>query len=255
MAVRRGCFVWHDLLTRDAERGGDFYTAVAGWTTELWKEASPPYRMWVNGGKPLGGTMVMPPGAPAPPHWLAYTSSPDTDAATAQAVALGAKLWTGPMGIPTVGRFAVLADPWGAEFAIYTPANAMDGGGEPAVGEFSWHELLTDEPEKAFDFYAALFGWEKTSAMDMGPAGLYQMYGLGGQPLGGIYRRPAHVPASAWLHYIRVADLDQAMAAVKAHGGTCTEAMEVPGGDWITTGTDSTGAAFALHQKAGDRKG
>jgi len=249
-----GRFVWFDLLTRDGDRAVAFYTAVAGWGTELWQGSPMPYRMWVNAGQPLGGIMALPTEAPAPPHWLAYVSSPDTDASVARARTLGAKVWTGPTDIPEVGRFAVLSDPAGAEFAIFTPSRS---GAEPApakVGEFSWHELTTDDVEASMRFYGELFGWAKSDAMDMGPAGVYQMFNAYGAMLGGIYRRPPELTANAWLHYIRVADLDAAIAAVKAHGGTLNgDAMEVPGGDWVVTGTDPGGARFALHQKASDR--
>ncbi len=254
MPASRGRFVWFDLLTRDAENAEPFYTAVAGWTTEMWPGSPTPYRMWVNGGQPLGGTMAMPAEAPAPPHWLAYISSPDTDASVARARQLGAKVWTGPMDIPEVGRFAVLSDPWGAEFAIFTPSKDGPDPAAAKVGEFSWHELVTDDVAAALAFYRELFGWDAGDAMDMGPAGVYQMFSLGGQMLGGIYVRPPQLPANSWLHYIRVADLDAAITAVKTHGGMPSgDAIEVPGGDWIVTGTDPTGARFALHQKASDR--
>ncbi len=78
------------------------------------------------------------------------------------------------MDIPTVGRIAVIQDPQGAMIAVYTPADvAPRHDGEPATGEFSWHELSTSDYQAAFDFYAALFGWVKGEAMDMGPGGVY----------------------------------------------------------------------------------
>jgi predicted enzyme related to lactoylglutathione lyase len=248
----RGYFVWYDLLTRDPDGAAKFYPAVTGWTTEMWKDSPTPYRMWVSPSGPLGGTMGMPPEAPAPPHWLAYTTVPDCAASTKQAQGLGAKLLTGPMDIPQVGKFSVLTDPWGAEFAIFMPANDMPRNAEPQVGEFSWHELTTSDVEGASRFYGEIFGWEKTSAMDMGPDGVYQMFGLGGAPMGGFYRKPPQLPANAWLHYVRVAKLDTALDAAKDRGATITTPpLEVPGGDWVAIGNDPAGARFALHQKGG----
>src|SRR5262249_4924613 len=149
----------------------------------------------------------------------------------------GAKVWNGPMDIPSVGRFAVLADPWGAEFAIFTPEQDMPRNAEPQAGEFSWHELTTSDVDGAMKFYADVFGWEAMPAIDMGPDGVYQGFGAGGVMMGGIYRKPPQLPANAWLHYVRVPNLDDAVAAAKAHGATITTPpLEVPGGDVIAIG-------------------
>jgi predicted enzyme related to lactoylglutathione lyase len=45
----------------------------------------------------------------------------DVDATAGKATGLGAKLFVPPMDIPNTGRFAVIQDPQGAVFAIYTP--------------------------------------------------------------------------------------------------------------------------------------
>jgi len=140
----------------------------------------------------------------AKPHWLAYVVVPEVDKSTARAQELGAKVMVPPTSIPTVGRFAVIADPQGALIAPYTP----DRSGRSRKGSRPWasspgHELATTDPVAAFDFYHEIFGWEKTSAMDMGEAGVYQMYGRHGAPLGGIYKPAARVPGSASLAPLR----------------------------------------------------
>ena len=99
-----------------------------------------------------------------------------------------------------------------------------------------------------FSYFGTLFGWKKTETMDMGEAGLYQMYGIGGRTLGGMFNKPADVPAVSWLYYIHVADVNQTVEKMKSLGGTlCNGPMEVPGGDLIAQCTDPQGAAFALH--------
>jgi predicted enzyme related to lactoylglutathione lyase len=154
-----------------------------------------------------------------------------------------------PTSVPDVGRFAVLDDPQGATFAIFQPLSpGAPPAGMPAVGEFSWHELPTTDHAAAFAFYATLFGWAPTEAMDMGAQGVYQMFGQGGTTYGGIFNRMhAEVPPH-WLHYVRVADLDRALDAVRQGGGhVLAEPMEVPGGDHIAQCVDPQGARFALH--------
>jgi predicted enzyme related to lactoylglutathione lyase len=63
--------------------------------------------------------MDMPPMVPAevPSHWLVYFAVDDTDASVAKAQELGGSVRMPPMDVP-VGRFAVVADPQGATFAV-----------------------------------------------------------------------------------------------------------------------------------------
>jgi uncharacterized protein len=251
-AKPRGRFVWFDLMTTDPEKAIEFYTKVVGWGTTQWEGPSA-YTMWTNATMPLGGVMALPPESGAPPHWLAYISSPDVDATASQAEALGGKTLVAPNDVPTVGRFAVMSDPQGAIFAIFTPAKQAPGHeGPPAQGEFSWHELATREQPAAYRFYETLFGWNKTNAMDMGPIGQYQLFGRNGVELGGMYNKPAEMPGPpAWTHYMMVDDIQRAADAAKAGGGQIINGpMEVPGGDWIFQALDPQGAMFAIHAKA-----
>ena len=57
-------------------------------------------------------------------------------------------------------------------------------------GIVGWHELYAVDGEKAFDFYADLFGWTKDEAMDMGAMGVYQLFAAGGPPIGGMMTKP-----------------------------------------------------------------
>jgi predicted enzyme related to lactoylglutathione lyase len=252
MADFRGRFLWYDCMTPDLERAKSFYTAVAGWGIEVWNSGDHPYSMWTVGGRPVGGLMKLPPDAPAPPHWMGYIGTPDVDATTARAEALGAKIFVTPTEIPTVGKFSVMADPYGAMFAAFTPYPPAGGAPEypaaPAVGDVSWHELITTDIAGALGFYGELFGWTADTAMDMGPAGIYQMYKAGEKQLGGIYLAPKQMPAPpSFLYYVRVADLEAAMEKAKAGGGQVVMGPhEVPGGDRIAVCLDPMGAAFAL---------
>src|SRR5262245_14554172 len=117
--------VWSELTTRDTKRAGSFYTALFGWTP---KHAAPSavmeYTEFHNQGKPLGGMMAMPHNMPphVPSYWMPYFQVADVDASTNSAKGLGGKPMVGPQDIPNTGRFAILTDPQGAMFALYTPA-------------------------------------------------------------------------------------------------------------------------------------
>jgi predicted enzyme related to lactoylglutathione lyase len=248
MSGTRGRFVWYDLMTPDVDKAKAFYAAVLGWGTQPFGDA---YSMWTANGTPLGGVMALPEPA-APNAWLAYISVPDVDAAVTQARSLGAAVVKAAGDIPNTGRFAILADPQGAMFSLYSSLTATDVPDAAAkVGEFSWHELPTTDWRAAWAFYEALFGWEKRAEHDMGPMGIYMLFGIGGQEAGGMFTRPAETAGPpAWLHYIRVDSADAAAARVTANGGTVINGpMDVPGGDRIAQCLDPMGAMFAVHSK------
>lgn len=79
--------------------------------------------------------------------------------------------------------------------------------------------------------------------------GMYQEFGLGGVSFGGIFRKPAEMPAPPhWLLYAKVRDCARAASAATRAGGTIVNGpMEVPGGDWVAQILDPQGAAFAVH--------
>jgi hypothetical protein len=114
-----GDFCWGQLNTDDTAKGEAYYTALFGWGAKTGTGGGMTYTEFHRGGIPFGGMMAMPPDAAAPPHWLAYFAVEDPDATAAKAVSLGAKTYVPPTTIEGAGRFAVLADPQGATFAIY----------------------------------------------------------------------------------------------------------------------------------------
>jgi uncharacterized protein len=254
MSDSQGNFVWYELHTSDVNAAIPFYEDVIGWKTETFGGGDNPYVMWTAGGPPLGGVMTLQEEARkmgAPPHWLAYVAADDVDALTKKAESLGAKTYVAPMDIPTVGRFSVIADPQGAVIALFKGAGPETAPpAETPNGHFSWHELMAADLESAFRFYSQLFGWQKTDAVEM-PTGTYQMYGKGGRTFGGMMTKPKDYPAPPhWLYYVKVGDLDAALARVKKGGGSVMNGpMEVPGGDRVAQCMDPQGAAFALHGK------
>jgi predicted enzyme related to lactoylglutathione lyase len=211
--------------------------------------------MWTNKDAPLGGVMTLPEEAKkggAPPHWMAYVGTEDVAATADQAQKLGAKVLVPPTEIPNAGTFAVLEDPQGAVFSVYTPPEDSPlSDAPPKRGEFSWHELATTDRKSAFDFYSKLFGWKETESTDMGEMGVYQMYGQTERTLGGMFNKPPEMPAPCWLYYITVDDVEHSVEQVKAMGGRVLNGpMEVPGGDKVAQCQDPQGAMFAIHSSA-----
>ncbi|MCW0211824.1 MAG: VOC family protein [Pseudonocardia sp.] len=117
-----GSVTWEDARLQDVAAGREFYTAVFGYTYEpvpgLPLEE---YATFHAGGDPLGGIgglMGAPEGTPG--HWVVYFSVADVDAAVAAAREHGGQV-TMPAEDTPFGRMSVLADPFGAPFAVHQP--------------------------------------------------------------------------------------------------------------------------------------
>lgn len=246
--ANQGRFVWYEHLTRDVKAAIVFYSEVLGWKTEPFGDG---YVMWVGGQGPLGGVMAAEGAAKgAPPHWIAHVQVADVDATAALAQKRGGKVLHAPTDIPTVGRFAVIADPQGAAVAVFEPNEPMTLHDPAKDGEFCWNELMTSHSAAAWAFYSELFGWKVQQDMDMGPMGTYRIFGVDDQRLGGMMTTPQGSPMPPmWIFYASTSDLDAAIGRATKHGGTVINGpMEVPGGGRIAQLTDPQGAVFALHQ-------
>jgi predicted enzyme related to lactoylglutathione lyase len=249
MPEATGSFVWYELMTTDTGAAKAFYGQAVGWGLQEMPEMS--YTLFTAGDAPVGGLMSLPEDARkagAPPGWLGYVAVEDVDAATARVKQLGGAVHTPPTDIPNIGRFAVVADPQRATFALFRGQGPAPERPEPGTpGHVGWHELYADDWEAAFEFYAALFGWRKADAIEIGETGIYQLFSAGGQTIGGMFNRLSTVPATFWLFYVNVADIDAAAGRVTDGGGKVLNGpMQVPGGDWIVQCSDPQGAMFAL---------
>jgi predicted enzyme related to lactoylglutathione lyase len=172
------------------------------------------------------------------------------DATIAQAQKLGATAHGPAMDIPQVGRYAVLQDPQGAVFSVFTAAGEMSAPpGE--TGQFSWAELNTTDYEAAWKFYSALFGWKERSQMDMGEGmGTYFMFQDPEEKTkGGISNMAKHMGVPAhWLYYVTVDDMDACIQRIKKAGGKILNGpMPIPGNDVIAQCQDPQGAFFAVY--------
>jgi uncharacterized protein len=107
---------WNELYTRDTASAAAFYRGLFGWRDKTDKGG---YTEWHRGDTPVGGMMaIAPEWGPMPPHWLSYFLVSDVDATIARAARLGGGAMMPARDIENVGRFAILKDAQGAEFAI-----------------------------------------------------------------------------------------------------------------------------------------
>ena len=259
-------FIWYELMTSDPAGAAAFYGAVTGWTIAAQGESGAggvDYRMiGRSDGGNAGGVLALNAdmlAGGARPCWLGYLEVADVDASIAAIKADGGALHMPSTDLP-VGRIAMVSDPQGAAFYIMDPIppagmekSESDVFSVTEAQHMRWNELATSDPDAAVAFYTKHFGWGQEGEMDMGDMGAYRFIQRGEVMIGAVMPLMEGMPVSAWSYYIGVDDIDRALTAVRANGGTVTnQPMEIPGGEFAMNAIDPQGAHFGL---VGPRKG
>jgi len=256
-----GTPVWFELTTPDLHAALPFYERVVGWRIAMSPAAEHGgYRLAsAPDGEEVAGMMTGQ--GQAPGGWSLSLAADDVDAMAARVVELGGSIVAGPMDIPHVGRFAAIADPQGVTINLLTdtrggtatPFRQTQGGA--GIGHGVWIELATADPDAAFAFYGALFGWEKAGAMPMGEMGDYAFIGAGDARPGAIMSSATTGAPARWNWYVEVADIDVTIEAAKAEGGALLQGPDpIPGGAFSANIADGQGFQIGLvGQRSGGR--
>ncbi|MDH5373937.1 MAG: VOC family protein [Acidimicrobiia bacterium] len=114
-----GAVCWFELSTDGIAAAELFYTSVFGWTGSTLDVGTKGYTMFTIGGEDVAGMKPLPDDAAAAnvPYWITYFVVADCAAAERSAVELGGAVLRRAVEIPE-GRYAILADPHGAAFAV-----------------------------------------------------------------------------------------------------------------------------------------
>jgi predicted enzyme related to lactoylglutathione lyase len=116
-------------------------------------------------------------------------------------------------------------------------------------GEFCWYELGTRDISAAIKFYTELMNWE-TQSQKMGEFGIYYVFQLEGQDVGGGYDMGGPMFAGVpphWMPYVWVDDVDVTAAEVTELGGkTVAPPMDVPNVGRMAYVQDPQGANFSI---------
>ncbi len=123
-----GALCWSELTTTDTKAALAFYTGLFGWNAkESAAAAVKEYTEFTVAGaeRPSVGMLPMPDfGGPMPSFWMPYFQVADCDTSVAKAAELGGSVMRAAEDIPHTGRFAILRDPQGAVFAVFTFAHS-----------------------------------------------------------------------------------------------------------------------------------
>jgi predicted enzyme related to lactoylglutathione lyase len=113
-----GMLSLNQLNTTDPDAAQRFYEALFGWRVEQMPGSDGQYWGIYNGDRVNGGMMPLPPGTPAPSHWLVYFGIDDLDAAAELIGSSGGTIMVEAREVPG-GRILVAQDPQGAVFALF----------------------------------------------------------------------------------------------------------------------------------------
>jgi len=251
MTSHAGRFVWRELVTPDTGAAATFYNQAFGWAhTVAPMGEGLDYTMFSRPGveAQIAGAM-QPMMAGVPAHWVDYITVDDVDASREKVVALGGTAITEVMDIP-VGRFAIVKDPAGAVFALFTSATpgASDTDSPPDEHTFCWSQLMTDQLDRVVPFYAEVFGWQPAPM----PGGMV-VFNRGDKPVASAMSLPEGAPAPAhWLQYVAVADATVATDTAVAAGASVLQPVtEMPGMGIFSVMADPAGAVFAVWKDLG----
>lgn len=232
-------FCRYALRTTDLPAARAFYAAAIGLTLPEGIAQSSALEAWPlhERARALG----------APAHWLGQLSVRDVEAAVKDLVGRGSEQLGPVVQAQDGARFATLRDPFGSVIAVSSrPALTHDS---PVV----WHQLHTTDADGAWALYRELFGWAHKGTLDFpNVEGGYHTFAPdeASAAVGAIANTARWTGVHPhWLYFLPVADLDEAVASVRAHGGTAMPPISLMSGLRFAACEDPQGAAFGLAQR------
>jgi predicted enzyme related to lactoylglutathione lyase len=247
-----GAPAWLDLAVPDVGAAATFYEEVFDWESHETGPEDGGYRTFTVGGKTVAaiGPLNEPRAIPA---WTLYFYTSDADATAKAVEQAGGTVCRPPFEFFNEGRIASFADPAGAQFAVWQPADAEGMGAIAAPNTLCWCELYTPDSAAAKAFYQAVFGWT-TEDVPMSGFTYTVVRSSGGEygtEQGGILELTEGMVDAGirthWLPYFEVTDCDT-MAADAAGLGALVSLPpeEIEGIGRLVQLVDPFGAPLSL---------
>lgn len=252
-----GAPCWADAMLPDVEAGKRFYGELFGWTFAPGEERYGHYTQAFRPDDSARTAALFPkPDGRMPTVWGVYFASSDAEATAARIRDAGGQVITAPMVVQPFGTMATAADPGGAVFGVWQPAEheGFDAKGEP--GTYVWTEVYTRDPGRVDPFYEAVFGFSSKQLSPAVTGGVdfcvYSLQDAGPATGSAVAGRvtmgegfPAEMPAH-FLVFFGVEDCDAATDTVRRLGGRVTTGpQDSPFGRWAVV-ADDQGAIFAV---------
>lgn len=243
-----GMFCWFEYGTTDAAAAKVFYTELFGWDAfdvPMPGESDGSYTLLQVDDAAIAGLYELagPQFEGVPSHWMSYVNVVSADESVAKAESLGGTVVQAPMDVPDVGRMALLADPAGANIAVFqlgdNPGMSLD------KTNLGWVELHTPDPEASKGFYTSLFNWD----VKEDPSGEYTEWQVDGNSIGGMLAIPPERRDTPphWMIYASIDDCDATLAKAPDLGATIIiPAQDVPNVGRFGVIADPTGGVIAV---------
>lgn len=168
--MAHGEFLWCDLATFDVANTLKFYGPIFDWDlkSETFSDGSI-YYYASNKKEVTAGIYEMPSeyrSSGMDSFWMSYIGVDDVFEAIETAKANGGKLILGPALFGFGATIAMLEDPMGAKFTVFSGSHLQPRSMKMVQGAHFWNELYSTDAERAVNFYKELFKWRigKTDA-------------------------------------------------------------------------------------------
>jgi uncharacterized protein len=251
-----GNFCWADLGTRDTAGAKRFYGELFGWSFE--DQPGAPgmvYTIAKLSGKEVCG-LFHETTPNVPPHWTSYVAVKNADEIAARVRKHGGKMMEmgkapgegNAFDVPgDVGRMALFQDPTGAVVAAWQAKKHAGAEVYDQPGSLTWNELVTNDVEKAKEFYSKVFDWRVRVDPDM----QYTLFEQGDpqyHTAGMMKIDPKWGPMRPnWAVYFDVANADETADRAKKLGGkVLMPPMDIPKVGRFAWAMDPQGGAFAF---------
>jgi uncharacterized protein len=227
---KTGEFCWINMLTPQPEQAREFFGHILGWSYFEMPGLGHGIRV---GGRDIGGLFDIdgpntPPGLT--PLIGVMVKVDNADAVCEQVRSLGGTAKPA-FDIMEQGRMAVCTDPNGAQFDVWEPKKMQGTDVDSALhGAPCWFETLTNDVDRATEFYSGLFGWTP-QVMPM-PGYDYTTFKLGDAYVAGLMRITPEMGTMRphWGTYFTVKDVDEtAREAVGLGARLCVPVRDLPG--------------------------
>jgi uncharacterized protein len=237
-----GKFVWHDLVTPDAQSAGKFYEQLFGWQIEYQGQ----YAVVRNGDKLIAGILQVEPadGREREAVWIPSVSVADVDAAAELVKANGGMILKGPVDMEQRGRAVLISGPQRADMVLLRAKGGDPVDAEPAIGDWLWNEIWTDDPEITEAFYATVLGYDEMVSVDDYDVFIYQ-----GKWRAGMRHLQDKKDHMLWVPVVRVADPEVTARRVEELGGVVwVTPDEAPSKGNTALIGDTTGALLLIQR-------
>ena len=246
-----GKFVWADLFAEDVDAAKRFYSGLLGWSWRTFGSGADEYHVAYANGRPVAGLVYRKPKVPedARAVWIMYASAANPAGVESAVAKSGGATMVSPVNVPYRGIHAIFSDRDGALFGVLRSSTGDPADYRAEDGEWVWTHLFTRNPRAAAVFYSQLLEFE---VIDYTVSEIPDdvVLASAGHARAGVGAMGADAPddvRSAWVGFLRVADVDSSANRAEALGGQVMVRAELDTVDGqVAILTDGAGAVFGL---------